>query len=195
MKLKQSEIIWVIALLTVTAITVFVFVYLRRRRYYLPDWKSQLGKLSSHNQAQIKKLHPKVRPYAVTLVVLAKREHGIDLHITATYRSCAEQNALYAQGRTTSGKVVTNARCGFSFHNFGVALDAVPLIGGIPSWAEGPHWQKLGALGKRIGFEWGGDWKGMVDRPHYEMDFGYSLSEFREMVAAGKTNGSFVNIA
>ncbi|GAA3318342.1 hypothetical protein GCM10020331_020730 [Ectobacillus funiculus] len=33
------------------------------------------------------------------------------------------KNSLYAQGRTTSGSIVTNARGGQSNHNFGVAVD------------------------------------------------------------------------
>nr|WP_295770097.1 M15 family metallopeptidase [Rhodoferax sp.] len=38
-------------------------------------------------------------------------------------RSCAEQDALYAQGRTAPGNKVTNAKSGDSNHNFGIAFD------------------------------------------------------------------------
>jgi len=38
-------------------------------------------------------------------------------------RSYSEQTALYNQGRTTRGRIVTNARAGYSMHNFGDALD------------------------------------------------------------------------
>jgi len=38
-----------------------------------------------------------------------------------------EQTALFAIGRSAPGKVVTKARAGESFHNYGLAFDWVPL--------------------------------------------------------------------
>lgn len=42
------------------------------------------------------------------------------------FRSFAEQDKLYAQGRTNKSKpIVTNARGGYSAHNYGLAIDFV----------------------------------------------------------------------
>ena len=102
---------------------------------------------------------------------------GHPVRIVQGYRSIEEQNRLYEQGRTTTGAVVTNAKGGQSFHNYGVAVDFVFVKEG---WnATDTLWQLLGKVGKAQGFEWGGDWQGFVDRPHFEMKLGYSLNDFQ----------------
>ena len=62
------------------------------------------------------------------------KKQGIDLLVTSTYRDNASQNALYAQGRTTPGKIVTNAKAGQSWHNYRCAVDVVPIVAGKPRW-------------------------------------------------------------
>ena len=62
---------------------------------------------------------------------------GIDLLVTSTYRDIESQDALYAQGRTTDGRIVTNAKGGDSFHNYRCAVDVVPLRNGKPVWGVG----------------------------------------------------------
>lgn len=62
---------------------------------------------------------------------------GLDVLIYCTLRSNAEQDALYAQGRTKPGDIVTWAQGGQSAHNYGLALDFVPLVNGKPQWAPG----------------------------------------------------------
>ena len=42
-------------------------------------------------------------------------------------RTMEEQAALYAKGRTKGGKIVTKAKPGQSYHNYGLAFDWVPL--------------------------------------------------------------------
>jgi peptidoglycan LD-endopeptidase CwlK len=61
----------------------------------------------------------------------------LDVLVYCSYRSMAEQSALYAQGRTRPGPIVTRAQAGESAHNFGLALDFVPLLNGKPQWAAG----------------------------------------------------------
>jgi peptidoglycan L-alanyl-D-glutamate endopeptidase CwlK len=81
----------------------------------------------------------------------------IDVLITCTLRSNSEQAALYAQGRTAPGHVVTNAPAGRSAHNFGLAIDVVPLVNGKPDWkASDPVWKTLGDLGVAAGLQWAG---------------------------------------
>lgn len=52
---------------------------------------------------------------------------NIQALIYCGFRSFEEQTALYAKGRTERGKIVTKARAGQSFHNYGMAIDWVPL--------------------------------------------------------------------
>lgn len=102
---------------------------------------------------------------------------GIDVLITCTYRSNEEQAILYAQGRTSPGKIVTYALPGESKHNnveggdpASLAFDVVPLIGGKPMWdASNPVWKVLGSIGKSVGLKWAGDWKRFKEYPHFEV--------------------------
>lgn len=102
---------------------------------------------------------------------------GMPMRITEGYRSIARQNELYAQGRTTKGNIVTQAKGGESLHNYGVAVDFVFLKGyDVPE----SQWNMFGTVAVSKGFEWGGSWKGFVDKPHVEMRMGYSLKDFQE---------------
>lgn len=105
------------------------------------------------------------------------KSFGYEMRITQGFRSIEEQNRLYAQGRTTNGNIVTNARGGQSFHNYGVAVDYVFRKQGFD--APDYLWTLFGLVGKKHGFFWGGDWKGFVDRPHLEMTLGHSLQDFQ----------------
>lgn len=97
-------------------------------------------------------------------------KEGIYVLITDGYRSKAEQDALYAQGRTKPGKIVTNAKGGQSNHNFGIAVDfcLTNEKGTIANYTVNSDWRRVAAIAKSKGFEWGGDWKGFVDNPHLE---------------------------
>lgn len=109
-------------------------------------------------------------------------------------RTYAEQDALYAKGRTAPGSKVTNARAGYSNHNFGNAGDFGVFSGSSyldsanPSLASRVHkavaaWVKANLPQ----IEWGGDWTSFRDEPHYQYRTGLSLAEMRARVAAGKT--------
>ena len=91
----------------------------------------------------------------------------IDIIITQGFRSFAEQNALYAKGRTQPGAIVTNAKGGQSSHNFGKAFDICFLINKKDTYV-GP-WEKVGAIGEKCGLVWGGRWTKFVDKPHFEI--------------------------
>lgn len=100
---------------------------------------------------------------------------GSPIIIMSQYRSCAEQDALYAQGRTKPGNIVTNAKCGQSLHNYGVAFDvafksATPYVG---------NWEKIGKIGESLGLEWGNRWENFPDKPHFQLMLGYTLSDFQ----------------
>jgi peptidoglycan L-alanyl-D-glutamate endopeptidase CwlK len=110
------------------------------------------------------------------------RKQGIDVLVYSTYRSFEEQDAEYAKGRTVAGRKTTNAKAGDSFHNWGRAFDCVPMANGRAMWSDKATYARLGAIGKKIGFEWGGDWK-FVDRPHFQWSDGMTIKQIR---AGGK---------
>lgn len=106
---------------------------------------------------------------------------GLDFRIVSTFRDFEKQDALYNQGRTAPGPVVTDARAGFSFHNVRRAVDAWPVdptTGNlstkfVDSPAAEPLFELYGNIGKAHGLVWGGDWKkrDRPDRPHLENRF------------------------
>lgn len=96
------------------------------------------------------------------------------LFIDFTLRTRAEQAALYAKGRKRVGPIwvkvgttVTNAPPGSSYHEYGLALDVYPLHMGAPTFAT-PVSVRVVDLAKRNGLSWGGDWKSIKDRPHFQ---------------------------
>jgi peptidoglycan L-alanyl-D-glutamate endopeptidase CwlK len=121
---------------------------------------------------KIEDLDPKMRPLAAEFQKRAWAA-GLPVVFTQTRRSLEEQDALYAQGRTVPGKIVTNAPGGSSPHCPGLAFDvAFQAPEKQVTWDE-PRpgaWDELGAIGTTIGLVWGGGWKHFVDRPHFEFE-------------------------
>lgn len=97
---------------------------------------------------------------------------GLDVLVTCTYRSYAEQGQLWDQGRTLPGQVVTHAKPGESLHNHKLALDFVPLVAGKPVWdSNSPLWERIARIAQRIDprIVWGGTWSPEKrDLPHLE---------------------------
>lgn len=109
------------------------------------------------------------------------KENDIDLLVTSTYRDQESQQALYEQGRTTAGKVVTNAKAGDSWHNWRCAVDVVPLINGKPNWdGSDPVWTKIGELGEQAGLEWAGRWRTFKELAHFQYTGGLTLTDLKE---------------
>jgi len=165
--------------------------------------------IDSPTQQRIQLLHPKLRNEVMFLVNQANGQltkHS-EIRITQTLRTFAEQDALYAQGRTTAGKKVTNAKGGQSFHNYGLALDFCLLIDDKEiSWDlkkdwDGDKiadWMEVVNIFRRAGWEWGGQWK-FKDNPHFQKVFGLGWKEYLKKYNAGDTfidtNGQkYVNI-
>ncbi len=113
-------------------------------------------------------------------------------------RTFADQDELYAQGRTSPGNIVTNARGGDSLHNYGLAADYV-LDGqaekpGIQwSWniksdlnADGrSDWLQMAEIAVSCGIEAGYFWKRFPDAPHVQNRYGLTLAEIKEIYRAG----------
>lgn len=144
---------------------------------------------------RIKLLHPKIRE-AVNAVLCSCLALGIEVRIVQGFRSFAEQDALYAQGRTIPGHIVTKARGGQSPHNFGLAVDfCIHHKDGTVSFDmhEGldengiSDWNRVVNEFKKFFFEWGGDWKGnLKDNDHVQLLFGYSLVKLLELYNSAK---------
>lgn len=125
-------------------------------------------------------IHSVVKESAIEMIKQAYKE-GIFVQITSGYRSFAEQNKLYAKGRTASGNIVTKAKAGQSNHNYGLAIDYVLLStdGKKAIWTVNEKWRRVAQIGKSLGFSWGGDWKSFKDYPHLEMMGGLTLSQLQ----------------
>jgi hypothetical protein len=137
-----------------------------------------MGRYDDLNRSRLSELQPHVAKAAWKCVQQAEKE-GIEVLITQGLRTYAEQDALYAQGRTKPGKIVTNARGGYSYHNFGLAFDIVLIENGNAVWTVNSKWKRFAAICKANGFAWGGDWTSFKDYPHFEMTGGLSLAECR----------------
>ena len=122
------------------------------------------------NSRDLNDLDPEAREVCLRHIALCHAE-GIELLITSTYRDFEQQDALYAQGRTKPGPVVTHAQAGQSWHNFKCAWDAVPLINGKADWrVQDPVFQRVIVLGKQAGAEAGYDWTGgQQDPDHFQL--------------------------
>lgn len=137
------------------------------------------------NSRSLDDLVPPARARVESFLDVAKKQ-GIDLLVTSTYRDNASQDALYAQGRTTPGKIVTNAKAGQSWHNYRCAVDVVPIVAGKPRWdVKDEVWQQVGALGKAAGLEWAGDWKKFKEYPHFQYTGGLTLAQLQSGAKIG----------
>ena len=141
-----------------------------------------VDKVDDRSERVIATLLPEVQPYARALVSKAAA-NGITIKVISGLRTYDEQNDLYAQGRTKSGEIVTNARGGYSNHNFGIAFD-IGVFEGSKYLDESPKYKAVGALGTDLGLEWGGNWKTIQDEPHFQLrpNWASDLSE-RDMLA------------
>lgn len=126
---------------------------------------------------RLSKLHPKVRLAFKSFIEEAETSFGVVLRIVQGLRTIEEQDALYAQGRTAPGKIVTNAKGSSSYHNYGLAIDIVEIVNGGANWNF--DFAKLLSIAKKYGLEWGGLFKSIVDKPHYQITFGYSTSTLK----------------
>lgn len=125
------------------------------------------NRTSDRSEQVIRTLHPKVQPYARALWH-SVRARGIEIEIISGTRTYAEQDALFAQGRTTPGNIVTNAPGGYSNHNFGVAFDVGVFVAG-QYVGESPAYNAVGMVGEQMGLTWGGNWHSFEDDPHFEL--------------------------
>jgi len=152
--------------------------------------------MDKSTQKRIALLHPKLRDEVTKLVNQAnlKLTKHSQMRIVQGLRTFDEQNALYAKGRTTGGEIVTQAKGGQSFHNYGLAIDFCLILDGKSvSWdlkkdSDGDKiadWMEVVTVFTQAGWEWGGGWK-FKDNPHFQKTFGNTWQQLLEKYTGGK---------
>jgi len=147
---------------------------------------------------RVAKLHPKVRDEAKNAIDAAEAGFppNMAIRVVQGLRTIAEQNALYAKGRTTPGPKVTNAKGGSSYHNYGLAIDFAILYdkNGDGTFEElswdtvkdfdkdgKTDWNEVVTQFEALGWAWGGKFRTFKDYPHCEKSFGFKPSQLLKM--------------
>ncbi|MDN8591459.1 M15 family metallopeptidase [Paenibacillus sp. 11B] len=176
---KSSLRFWIVATLLLS----IIYVWLQQKGDTYDIWP----RTNVQELVPITGLHPVVAESEKLLVRKAARR-GIEIVITHGFRSNEEQDALFDQGRSIAGNIVTNAQGGESYHNYGLAIDfALRTPEGDVVWdmerddnGNGQaDWMEVVELAKELGFTWGGDWANFPDYPHLQMDFGLSINDLK----------------
>lgn len=107
-------------------------------------------------------LHPFFRDKIQTLMAECRKQ-GIELAIVETYRTHAKQNEYKGMGRG-----YTSSGAGKSRHQYGLAVDVVPIVDSAAVWDNTALWKKIGVTGEKLGLRWGGRWKKPYDPGHFE---------------------------
>jgi hypothetical protein len=116
-------------------------------------------------------LHPYFRDKVQQLIANCKAK-GIELAFVETYRTHAKQ-AEYK----SMGKKYTRSGAGKSKHQYGLAVDVVPIIGDSAVWHNAALWKKVGTVGERLGLRWGGRWRRPFDPGHFEWTGGLNTAD------------------
>lgn len=166
---------------------------------FSPRTEEKIATLTPSTQAAARK-------FLAAIAESNRLPNGYTVEIISGTRTYAEQEALFAQGRTTPGRIVTNAPQGYSNHNFGIAFDLGIFdergryIDDLPDteptrWSErdvSRLYRALAPIGRPLGLQWGGDWTALDDEPHWELNSWPGLTEdnklakLRDMVRNGE---------
>ena len=138
-------------------------------------------KLGQRSLDNLKGVHPNL----VKVITEGIKTSPVDFTITEGLRTTKEQQQLYAQGRTASGNIVTNADGVKKKSNhqakedgYGHAIDLYPFFEGSVQVHHKDTIKKLKiiathlkSIAKNLGINiiWGGDWKTLYDPPHFEL--------------------------
>jgi hypothetical protein len=120
--------------------------------------------------ADLKSLHPYFRDKISKLIVNCKAK-GIELAIVESFRTHVKQAEYYKMG-----KKYTRSAGGKSKHQYGLAVDVVPMINGEAQWDNINLWKKVGVEGEKLGLRWGGRWKSPYDPAHFEWSGGLTTT-------------------
>lgn len=149
------------------------------------ELRISLGAFDSRSERNIATLSLKAQREARLFLGRQRKEGGLVRIISGT-RTYAEQNTLFRKGRFGNpGPVVTNASGGYSNHNFGIAWDIGVFTPGGGYLSDGPEYAQAAKLGLIGPVEWGGNWKSIVDLPHFQLALGLRVSELRSAFENG----------
>ncbi|HMR30995.1 MAG TPA: M15 family metallopeptidase [Geminicoccus sp.] len=145
-----------------------------------------LGRFDPRSESNLLTLHLPVQRSARAFLRRVL-DAGIDARIISGTRTYAEQDKLFRQGRFGNpGNIVTKARGGRSWHNFGVAWD-IGIFDGGRYLGESPLYTRASQVGLDGILEWGGNWVSFVDRPHYQLLPGtIQVADTRELFEHGQ---------
>jgi hypothetical protein len=118
--------------------------------------------------ADLNALHPYFRDKIIELIRLC-RTQGIELTIVETFRTHAKQAEYFGMG-----KKYTRSKGGKSKHQYGLAVDVVPIVDSVAVWDDISLWKKIGVIGEKLGLRWGGRWRAPYDPAHFEWASGVS---------------------
>ena len=121
--------------------------------------------------ADLQALHPFFRDKVMELISVCK-SMGIELAIVESYRTKAKQAEYFAMGNQ-----YTSTPGGHSRHQYGMAVDVVPVVDSVAVWNNSRLWKKIGIAGERLGLRWGGRWRVLYDPGHFEWSGGISRHE------------------
>lgn len=132
-------------------------------------------KLSNISALRLNGIDPKL----IAIINEAIKDSPYDFGIPQDggLRTAKRQAEMYAQGRNTSGKKITNAD-GVnkkSYHQSGKAFDIYAFVDGKATWEHkyyepiARHLQKVAKEKFGIDLEWGGDWAKFKDLPHFQI--------------------------
>jgi hypothetical protein len=120
--------------------------------------------------SDVSALHPFFRD-KVSALIMACKAKGIELAVVETYRTHAKQHEY-----KTMGKKYTSSGAGKSKHQYGLAIDVVPVVNNEAVWDNTILWRKVGMVGEKLGLRWGGRWKKPYDPGHFEWTGGLTTS-------------------
>lgn len=132
--------------------------------------------------------HPRLQNLAAQLVEECRKQ-GLIIKIGETFRTKEEQDELYAQGRTKPGKIITKAPGSSysSYHQWGTAFDFYRNDGKGAYYDNDGFFAKVGQIGVALGLEWGGNWKSIVDKPHFQLpDWGSTTAGIKKLYGSPK---------
>jgi hypothetical protein len=119
-------------------------------------------------------LHPYMAQLTEKMLQTLKNQ-GLDVRIVETYRTRTKQAEYYGMGPG-----YTASAAGQSKHQFGLAIDVVPFVGGAAVWDDKKLWEKIGKAGEELGFRWGGRWKKPYDPGHFEWTGGLTAENLKK---------------
>jgi len=158
------------------------------------DEKQDLSVLDERSSKNVATLHSKVQQVFKNWIAecqVMAAAYGYEYKAISGNRTWEEQGKIYAQGRTSPGKIVTNAKPGYSNHNYGIAVDmgvfkdGKYLDGLKPAEAEAFH-SKAAIIAEKYNIEWGGSWRTFKDYPHFEYKTGKTIAQLRQLVTEGR---------